>query len=576
VKLAALERADGHGQAIIKQARRRALILICSTDRFPGRARRRARAGRNAPQAGDDRMISHNIPLRPIVVLGALLAAFSTACRNAPAPAAAPPANTTPTSQPAAPPPADVKSDEAKSDDQGSGDLVPDDLEQIQALQKWTGDFDGMVQRRIIRVLTVYSKTTFFVDKGTQMGLVPDAFRLFEDDLNKRLKTGNLRIHVVIIPVAADELIPALLDGRGDIVAAGKVVTAWRKEKVDFANPTRTGISTIVVTGPGVAPLKSLDDLSGRDVYIRASDVSSKNVDQFNAQLAAKGKAPVKITAAPEVLADEDLLEMVNAGLVQQTIVDDYVGEFWKQIFPNITLNTSVAVRTDADSAMMVRKNSPKLLAELNGFLAKYPNGSLERNVLFQKYLKNVKFAKSATASEDMIRFRKTVDFMRKYSEQYKLDYLLMAAQGYQESGLDQDKKSAVGAMGVMQVMPATGADMKVGDISKIEPNIHAGIKYIRFMMDTFYADEPMDQLNKGLFTFASYNAGPGRIRQLRERAKKRGLDPNKWFNNVEVIAAETIGRETVQYVSNIYKYYLAYKILAERQDQRTKAKSGL
>jgi membrane-bound lytic murein transglycosylase MltF len=164
---------------------------------------------------------------------------------------------------------------------------------------------------------------------------------------------------------------------------------------------------------------------------------------------------------------------------------------------------------------------------------------------------------------------------MRKYSGEYKLDFLLMAAQGYQESGLDQEKKSSVGAIGVMQVMPATGAEMKVGDITKVDSNVHAGVKYIRFMMDKYYADEPMDTLNKGLFTFASYNAGPNRIRQLRQRAEKRGLNPNLWFNNVELVAAQAIGRETVQYVSNIYKYYLAYKMLTEQRAERDKAKKG-
>jgi len=134
-----------------------------------------------------------------------------------------------------------------------------------------------------------------------------------------------------------------------------------------------------------------------------------------------------------------------------------------------------------------------------------------------------------------------------------------MMAQGYQESQLNQKARSPRGAIGVMQVMPATGKKLGVGDIRQIEPNIHAGVKYMRVMMDQFFAEEAMDSLNKGLFTFASYNAGPGRIAQLRKLAAKRALDPNIWFNNVEVIAFERIGRETVQYVSNIYKYYLAY-----------------
>jgi membrane-bound lytic murein transglycosylase MltF len=303
--------------------------------------------------------------------------------------------------------------------------------------------------------------------------------------------------------------------------------------------------------------------------------VSGDAVKRFNDALAKSGKPPVRIRPAPEVLADEDILEMVNAGLVPATIVDDYIAEFWKQIFPGIVLNRGATVRTDAQTAMMVRKGSPQLLSELNAFLARYPEGSLTRNVLLQKYLKSVKYAKSATSAADMKRFRQVVDVMKKYGDQYGLDYLLVAAQGYQESGLDQQRKSHVGAIGVMQVMPKTGAELKVGDIRQLEPNIHAGVKYIRFMIDQYYANEPMDDLNKGLFAFASYNAGPARIRGLREKAAMRGLDPNKWFNNVEVVAAESIGRETVQYVANIYKYYLAYQMTAEQMKQREKAKAA-
>ena len=126
-----------------------------------------------------------------------------------------------------------------------------------------------------------------------------------------------------------------------------------------------------------------------------------------------------------------------------------------------------------------------------------------------------------------------------------------------------------------MQVMPATGKELKVGDIKQEEPNIHAGVKYMRFMIDQYFANEPMDRLNKALFAFAAYNAGPGRVRSLRKEAAKRGLDPNVWFNNVEVVASEKIGRETVTYVSNIYKYYIAYKLITEDAEERRKAREA-
>ena len=452
---------------------------------------------------------------------------------------------------------------------------IPDTGVAAIALAKWTGDLDGMIERRLIRVLTTYSKTSYFIDQGTPRGLVPEVFKLFEDDLNKRLKNKHVRVQVVVVPVAHDELVPALLEGRGDIVAAGKLISAWRKEQVDFTNPTRSGISVIAVSGPGVSPINSVQDLAGREIYLRPSDAPKAAVDRFNADLDKAGKAPVRIRPAPEVLADEDMIEMVSAGLVPVTLVEDHIAEFWQQVFPNIVLNKAAAVRTDGETGMMVRKGSPKLLEELNAFIARYPQGSLTRNVLLEKYLKSIKYAKPATAEADMKRFREVVELMKKYSSQYDMDYLLMAAQGYQESGLDHTRKSHVGAVGVMQVMPKTGAEQKVGDVRQLEPNIHAGVKYMRFMIDRYYANEPMDALNKALFAFASYNAGPARIRQLREKASARGLDPNKWFNNVEIVAAESIGRETVQYVSNIYKYYLAYQMTVENRKERESAKTA-
>lgn len=481
----------------------------------------------------------------------------------------------TPAARSAVPARAESAAPIAVQEDTSAGEPLPLEFQAARGLilGKWTGDLDGMIERRLVRVLTSYSKTFYFVDKGTERGLVYDAFRMFENDLNKSLKNKNVKVHVVIVPVAHDELIPALLDGRGDVVATGTLVNEFRRQQVDFTDPTRTGVSVIPVTGPGAPPVARVEDLAGREVYIRPSMVASQNVERFNAELARKGLPPAKIRPAPEVLADEDILEMVNAGLAPTTLAFDYMADFWKQTFPNLVLNTTAAVKTGGEVAWMVRKGSPRLKEALNGFLARNPQGSAGRNMLFQKYLKNVKYARDATSQAERAKFEQTVSLFRKYGDKYSLDYLLVMAQAYQESQLDQDAKSAVGAVGVMQLMPTTGQEMKVGDIRRLEPNVHAGVKYMRFMIDKYYANAPMDRVDKGLFTFASYNAGPGRIAQLRQRAANRGLDPNKWFNNVEVVAAETIGRETVQYVANIYKYYLAYQMLSQYGQRREAAK---
>jgi membrane-bound lytic murein transglycosylase MltF len=334
-----------------------------------------------------------------------------------------------------------------------------------------------------------------------------------------------------------------------------------------------TDVSEIVVTGPRSPAIATLDDLQGQEVFVRSSSSYHESLVALNERFKAEGKKPVVLKPAPETLEDEDLLEMLNAGLVRAVVVDDYMAEFWKQILPAITLNKEAALRTDGQIAWAIRKGSPLLKAELDRFARKNAMKTAFGNMMFQRYLKSTKFVKNAAGEADLKRFRQLVELFRKYGETYGLDWLLMAAQGYQESRLDQSVKSPVGAIGVMQVMPATGKDMKVGDITQLEANVHAGIKYMRFMIDQYYKDEPMDTLNKGLFAFASYNAGPARIRGLRKTAQARGLDPNLWFNNVERVAAEKIGRETVTYVSNIYKYYVAYKLILEEMEEKEKAK---
>jgi membrane-bound lytic murein transglycosylase MltF len=439
--------------------------------------------------------------------------------------------------------------------------------------EKWTGDLEGMIKRRMIRVLVVYSKTFFFVDKGTQRGVAYEAFRKFEEHLNQKLKTRHLRVNVVFIPVARDELLPALLEGRGDVAAANLTVTEGREKLVDFTDPLLTEVSEIVVAGPESPAIAAVEDLAGKEVFVRPSSSYFESLTELNARFKKEGKPEIKLKPAPENLEDEDLLEMLNSGLIKLLVVDSHKARFWKQVFPDLTLHEDVAVRSGGSIAWAIRDNSPKLKAELNEFVKKHGQGTAFGSEIFRRYLKSTKYVKNATSSEEIKKFRELVQFFRQYGDQYSMDWMLMAAQGYQESRLDQNAKSPVGAIGVMQVMPATGKELKVGDIRLTEPNIHAGVKYIRFVVDQYFKDEPMDELNKGLFAFASYNAGPGRVRQLRREAEKQGLDPNVWFNNVERVAAQKIGRESVTYVSNIYKYYIAYKLVQQEHLEREKAK---
>jgi membrane-bound lytic murein transglycosylase MltF len=232
-------------------------------------------------------------------------------------------------------------------------------------------------------------------------------------------------------------------------------------------------------------------------------------------------------------------------------------------------------INSGGEIAWIFRKESPHLKAAVNAFLKRHGSSDPTRAEILRKYLRSTKFVRDAASQEELRKFEATVELFKKYAARYNIDYLLMMAQGYQESRLDQSVKSRVGAVGVMQVMPATGRELRVGDIHKIEPNIHAGVKYIAQIRDKRFGNEPMDELNKDLFAFAAYNAGPGRINGLRKIAAQRGLNPDVWLGNVELIAAEKVGRETVTYVGNIFKYYVAWTLVTEGIQERREARGG-
>lgn len=445
-------------------------------------------------------------------------------------------------------------------------------------MQPQKGDLPDMINRRAIRVLTTYSKTFFFIDKGTQRGATHDLFIALEKDLNnqlakeKKLKQKHLKVRIVFIPVTRDNLFKALNEGKGDIAAANLTITSSRQEQVAFTTPLYSDVKELLVSGPSSPDVKNLEQLSGKTVFVRRSSSYYESLQELNARFAKASLPPVILQEAPEALEDEDLLEMLNAGLIPLIVVDRHKALFWKQVFPKIQVHENIVLRDGGSIAWAVRKDNPQLLAELNNFVKHNRQGSTLGNTILLRYLRSATYVKNAAANRERAKFLQMVEIFRKYGERYDVDWLLMAAQGYQESRLNQSVRSHVGAIGVMQVMPATGKELKVGDIKKIDPNIHAGVKYMRWMIDHYYGDQPMTPLDKALFSFASYNAGPARIARLRTETQKRGFDPNIWFGNVENLAAEKIGAETVTYVSNIYKYYIAYRLIMDDIARKQKA----
>jgi len=442
----------------------------------------------------------------------------------------------------------------------------------------WTGDFDGMAERRTIRVLVVYNKMFYFLDGGTQRGIAYELLTKFEKFVNRKLKSGTLKTRVIFLPVSRDQLLPALLQGKGDIAVANLTITPERLQLVDFSKPLSGGVDEILITGPAAPEIGVMDDLSGKQVHVRPSSSYFSSLIRLNRRFLAEGLAPVEIIPADEYLEDSDLLEMVNSGMLPMVVVDSHKAEFWGTIFEQIRLRPDVAVNTGGKIGWAFRKDSPKLQAVVDEFVKHHKKGTLVGNILLKRYLKTNKWTRNAMKPDELRKFTDTVELFRKYAERYGFDYLMIAALAYQESRLDHSSKSPAGAVGIMQLLPSTARDPNVGidDIKDIENNIHAGTKYLYFLGDRYFSDPEIEPLDRMLLSFAAYNAGPAKVIRLRREAAKAGLDPNRWFANVEVIAAKRIGRETVQYVSNIYKYYVAYRSVVDHLDEKQQRQAWL
>lgn len=441
--------------------------------------------------------------------------------------------------------------------------------------QRFVGDLDALEERRVIRILTVYGPGRFHLEDGRGKGIIAEWASRFENHLNDQLENGHIKVYTLVIPVARDELIPALLEGRGDLVAAGLTITDERSELVDFSIPASKALNEILVTGPSAPTINSLDDLSGQTVYLRESSSYRESVEALNKRLTAKGSQTVKIKLMPGSLEDDDLIEMVNAGLLPWAIVDNYKPQLWEGVFTDLTVRDDLVFRSGGRTGWAMRKDSPQLMAAVNSFLKENRAGTLIGNILIKRYITNFDWAANALAEEDYQRFNDLQHLFEEYGERYGIEHLFAAAQGYQESRLDQSVRSSAGAVGVMQLLPATAADKNVGvpNVEDVESNIHAGIKYMDFLRDRYFSDPAISPLNQSLLALGAYNAGPGRMIKMRSRAEAEGYDPNVWFDNVELIAAKEIGRETVQYVSNIYRYYLTYRMVADQELEHAAAR---
>ncbi len=439
----------------------------------------------------------------------------------------------------------------------------------VHLTETYRDDLPKLLNKRYIRVLTTVNRTNFFIHDGHLVGYEHSLLKGYEDFLNNKFKKSDLKVVLEFIPVARDELIPKLVNGYGDIAAAGLTITEERKKKVSFSKPYLSGISEVIVTYKKGFQFQNIYDLSGKKIYVRESSSYYQSLADLNQRLSKKNKQPVKIIKLSEELETEMILEMVNTGAINITVADNHIAEAWSEVFKDIRIHKDIALRTGSQIGWMVRKNNPKLLASINEFLKTHKKGTLLGNIYFKRYYKNTQKLKSPIEIEKWQRLKKYKEVIKRYAAKYNFDWHLILAMAFQESGLDHSQKSKAGAVGILQVLPSTARDKAVGinNVHKLENNVHAGVKYLAFLRDRYFTSEELRHRDQVRLALASYNAGPAKIRTVRNLAEEMGLNKNKWFRHVELAALRKIGQETVRYVSNINKYYVLYKNILKQKD---------
>lgn len=444
----------------------------------------------------------------------------------------------------------------------------------VELLHTATADLPEMRQRGQVRVLVVPNRTNFsMAPDGSFQGLEHGLAKLLEQSLNKDRKKGEPKISVLFVPVLMDDLLPALLEGRGDIAAAGLTITPARQERVAFSQPYFQNVQEVLVTRADAPPMNGLDDLAGRRINVVAASSHAEHLEALRQDQVRRGLPALNVVEADHVLDAENLLEMLSAGLLENVVADDHVARLWVRVLPGLVVQQQAVLAQGGNIAWAMRKNNPLLLAAVNKALRE---SAKKQTALFHKSFpdsqSSVQWVKNPFLEPKTAQL---VPYFQNRSDEYGFDWLHMMAQGFQESRLDNSARSPTGAVGVMQVLPGTGASLGFRDIHPAPENIHAGVRYMGQLRDQEIGGGEVDPEQRFYFALAAYNAGPSRIRKLREQARREGLDPNVWFGSVERTALRSGLQTTVMYVRNIRAYYIAYSLSWDIHLRRVQAKSA-
>ncbi len=431
----------------------------------------------------------------------------------------------------------------------------------------YTGDLDSLKKKGTVRVLVSADLGFYYIEKGQPKGIIAEFIHHFELHLHKK----KINVNVQVIPVPRDDLLNALEAGFGDIAVANLTITPQRLKYVDFSDPIISNSQEWLVTSKKTPTITSYEELSGKEVWVRASSSYFESLQQINKQLSANGVPPIHVQFIEENLQDYELMEMINQDILPMTVIDSHKSQLWTKIMDNIVIHEELPIRTDTSIGWAMRKNSPQLKSEVNQYANKIKQGSFLGNVIYNKYLDNTKWLKNALNPNTVKQFNSLALLFEQYADQYEFDWLMISAQAYQESRFNNRLVSHMGAVGIMQVLPKTAKEpyINIKNFRQLEHNIHAGVKYMNFVHKRYFQKPEITKENQMYFSLAAYNAGPANVRKMRRMAVKHGYDPNVWFNNVEIMARKYVSKEPVHYVTNISRYYVIYKQIALLQALR-------
>ncbi|MDZ4325097.1 MAG: transglycosylase SLT domain-containing protein [Pseudomonas sp.] len=418
-------------------------------------------------------------------------------------------------------------------------------------------DLQEIRSSRVLKVLVNQSRNSSGEVQGQSIGVEYHRLRAFEQYLNGHARDGQ-EVTLKIIPKAKDQLLGALQRGEGDLVAPGELLDLQPGYAVSASEPIASNIPLVLVGIKGEKRYTHLEQLSGKTLALPNGSAAGVAISQINQKLALHKLAPVKIEWVDPSLAVEDVLEMVQGGIFHLTIVEQPIAERWGKILPKLRFDRQVLISEPGEEFWFVRRDASMLRASIDRFLIGYKKPS-DQDVAFLRIYRRLYQVHYPLAKADRQRLEKLRPVLQKHADAQGMDWLNLAALAFKESALQPNARSGSGPTGLMQITPSAAQRVGVGNIQNLDANVQAGAKYLAMIRRKFFASPKLNERERMAFVLAAYNIGPERVQGMRAEARRRGLNPNQWFFQVERIAMEQVGMGPVSYVNSVNKYYLAF-----------------